>query len=155
MAEQIIEVTRPTAAAPDAVFALMLDAHGWPSWSPLDSASVERHSPDGPGGVGEIRVVRTGRFTSRERVIASDSPGHFAYELLSSGLPVRGYEAHVRVEPSTTGATITWRSTFRPKVPGTGGLIRRGLGKFIAQLVEGLAAEAAAPQRRSAERLRT
>ncbi len=34
-------------------------------------------------------------------------------------------------------------SQFDPKIPGTGGLVRRGLDKFIAENVNGLAAYAA------------
>ncbi len=37
------------------------------------------------------------------------------------------------------GTTINWRSTFRAKVPGSGGIYRRQLGAFISQTVEGLA----------------
>ena len=46
------------------------------------------------------------------------------------------------------GTTINWHSTFRPKVPGTGWLYRRALGKFITRTVEGLAV-AADMERRS------
>jgi hypothetical protein len=143
MAEQVIEITRTTDASPDAVFELLLDATGWPSWSPLGSGTVERAASDGAGAVGEIRVFRTGRVSSRERVIASERPSHFAYELLS-GLPLRGYQAHVRIAPTRDGASITWRSTFRAKVPGTGWIYRRALGRFIRQLVDGLAVAAVA-----------
>ena len=142
MREQVIDITRQTTADANTVFAMLLDAEQWPSWSPLGSASLERRSPDGPGAIGEIRVFRTGRWTNRELVIASERPVHFAYELLS-GLPLRGYQAHVRITPGATGATINWRSSFRPRIPGTGRLIRRGLGRFITELVDGLAAAAA------------
>ena len=48
------------------------------------------------------------------------------------------------------GTSITWRSTFRAKVPGTGGIYRRELGKFIKQTVDGLAAAAASERARTA-----
>jgi hypothetical protein len=46
------------------------------------------------------------------------------------------------------GTTIHWRSTFRAKVAGTGGLYRRQLGKFIKQTVDGLAVAAARTSQR-------
>jgi len=146
MAEQIIEITRTSSASPDDVFALLLVAERWPDWSPLGTGTVELRAPQGPGAMGEIRVFRTGRYTSRERVIVSDRPHHFAYELLS-GLPLRGYQAHVRIAPTAGGSAITWRSTFHAKVPGTGWIFRRKLGSFIGDVVDGLAtaAERTAP----------
>ena len=48
----------------------------------------------------------------------------------------------ITLTPTPEGTAINWRSTFRPKVPGTGWLYRRELGKFIGRTVEGLAAAA-------------
>ena len=44
------------------------------------------------------------------------------------------------------GTEIRWVSQFDPKYPGTGGLVRRGLDKFIAENVNGLASYASAPR---------
>ena len=63
--------------------------------------------------------------------------------MLEAGLPLRDYRAVVTLTPGAGGGTsINWRSTFRAKVPGTGWLYRRQLGKFIGETVEGLAAAA-------------
>jgi hypothetical protein len=70
-------------------------------------------------------------------------PGEvFAY-VLEAGLPLRGYRAVVTMTPTDAGTLIRWVSTFRAKVPGTGWLYRRELGKFIGRTVEGLATAAA------------
>ncbi len=61
--------------------------------------------------------------------------------MLEAGLPLREYKAVITLTPAAHGGTtINWHSTFRPKVPGTGWLYRRELGKFIRRTVEGLAA---------------
>jgi hypothetical protein len=44
------------------------------------------------------------------------------------------------------GTAITWRSTFRAKVPGTGWLYQRQLGLFIGRTVNGLVARAESAQ---------
>jgi hypothetical protein len=70
-------------------------------------------------------------------------PGRrFSYALLS-GLPLRGYRANVDLTPADGGTTIHWRSSFTPKVPGTGWIFRWALGTFIQRCVDGLAAHAA------------
>jgi hypothetical protein len=96
-----------------------------------------------PEGVGAVRLFTTGRIKSRERVVECQADEVFSY-VLEKGLAVRDYVAVVTLTPSTPGATtIHWCSTFRAKVPGTGGLYRRQLGKFIKETVEGLALAAA------------
>ncbi len=45
--------------------------------------------------------------------------------------------------PNGTGTDIRWRSSFTAKIPGTGWLYRRQLGRFIQRMVDGLAARAA------------
>ena len=132
-----IDVEASSSAAPERVWALLADAGSWPTWAPFDEAQVESGQ-----GVGEIRRFRSGRVTSRERVVALEPPRRFAYEFLS-GLPIRDYQAEVTLAPTAeAGTAIRWRSSFRAKIPGTGWVLRRNLTKFIAKTAEGLAREA-------------
>jgi uncharacterized protein YndB with AHSA1/START domain len=138
---QVIEHTLTTKAPPATVFALLLDGSTWPSWSPIDSFELVEKGDGEPEGVGAVRIFRTGRHTSRERLKMVKPNERFCYELIS-GLAVRDYVAVVKLQPSGEGTTITWRSTFRGKVPGTGWIYRRHLGGFIGMTVNGLAAAA-------------
>ena len=132
-----IDVEASSSAAPERVWALLADVGSWPTWAPFDEAQVESGQ-----GVGEIRRFRSGRVTSRERVVALEPPRRFAYEFLS-GLPIRDYQAEVTLAPTAeAGTAIRWRSSFRAKIPGTGWVLRRNLTKFIAKTAEGLAREA-------------
>jgi len=132
-----IDVEASSSAAPERVWALLADVGSWPTWAPFDDAQVESGQ-----GVGEIRRFRSGRVTSRERVVALEPPRRFAYEFLS-GLPIRDYQAEVTLAPTAeAGTAIRWRSSFRAKIPGTGWVLRRNLTKFIAKTAEGLAREA-------------
>ena len=65
----------------------------------------------------------------------------FAYTHASS-LPVRDYRGEIDLTPTAGGTEIRWVSTFLPKIPGTGALMRRGLDGFIAAMTDGLAAGA-------------
>jgi hypothetical protein len=51
---------------------------------------------------------------------------------------IRDYRASVDLEPIADGTVIHWRSSFLPKVPGTGWVIRRGIGSFIERCAQGL-----------------
>ena len=71
-----------------------------------------------------------------------EPPTRLRYRLLS-GLPLRDYEATIDLTDAPGGGTdIVWRSQFEPKIPLTGGLFRRSLGRFIHDTAERLAREA-------------
>jgi hypothetical protein len=138
MGEQVIEHTVRTTGDPAAVFALLADGSTWPEWSPLGSFVLLAPGDGQPEGVGAVRLFTTGRHKSREQVVVARPNEEFSY-VLEKGLAVRDYRAVIRLTALDDGGTsIQWRSTFRAKVPGTGGLYRRELGKFIGETVEGL-----------------
>jgi hypothetical protein len=141
MGQKVIEQHATAKAPPATVFALLADGSTWPEWSPIDSFELVESGNGTPEGVGAIRIFRTGRIASRERVVVLTPDKLFSYELVS-GLAVRDYRAVVRLEPSGESTAIHWRSTFRPKVPGTGWIYTRQLGRFIGLTVNGLAAAA-------------
>jgi uncharacterized protein YndB with AHSA1/START domain len=134
---QEIDVTAHSDAPPERVWALLADARSWPRWAPFDDAMVEEGE-----GAGELRRFQAGRRTTRERVTTFEPPRRLGYELVS-GIPIRDYRAEVTLTPADGGTEIRWRSSFRAKLPGTGGIARRGLHRFIEQTAEGLAREAA------------
>jgi len=142
MAQQVIERTATSTADPPAVYALLADGSTWPDWSPLGTFALIEPGDGSPEGVGAVRLFVTGRHKSRERVVERRPGEAFAY-VLEEGLPLRDYRADVTLTPADAGTLIRWRSTFRAKVPGTGWLYRRELGKFIGRTVDGLARAAA------------
>jgi hypothetical protein len=149
MGRQEISERAHTSAPPAAVHALLRDGATWPAWSPLGSFELREEGRDGGESPGAIRVFRTGRTTTVERIVELVPDRRFSYELVS-GIPIRGYRADVDLTPAADGGTdIHWHSTFTARVPGTGGLIRRSLGRFIGRTVAGLAAHAAALPRDS------
>jgi Polyketide cyclase / dehydrase and lipid transport len=145
MGQQLIEHAVTTTAAPAAVFGLLADGSTWPEWSPIDSFELVTPGDGTPEGVGAIRVFHTGRIHSRERVVTAKPNQVFSYELIS-GMAIRDYKAVVTLLPAVNGTAITWRSTFRAKVPGTGWLYQRQLGLFIGRTVNGLVARAESAQ---------
>jgi uncharacterized protein YndB with AHSA1/START domain len=133
---QEIDVSGRSSAPPERVWALLADARTWHRWAPFDDSTVEEGD-----GLGEVRRFRTGRRTTRERVTGFEPSRRLEYELLS-GIPIRDYRAEVTLAPDGDGTTIRWHSRFDTKLPGTGPLFRRALGRFIEKTAEGLAREA-------------
>jgi hypothetical protein len=143
MGRQRIEHHATTTADPATVYALLRDGASWPTWAPIDSFELEREGEGEPEGVGAVRILRGGRVVGRDTIAEWVPQRRFAYTHASS-LPVKGYRGEVDLTPTADGGTeIRWVSTFEPKVPGTGGLLRRGLAKFVGQVADGLAEHAA------------
>lgn len=140
---QTIDVRVPTKARPDTIYALLREGSTWPAWSPLGSFELRSPGDGEPEGLHAVRVFRTGRSTSVERVVELVPDRRLSYELMH-GLPLRGYRADVDLEPDGAATVIHWHSTFHAKVPGTGWLYRLVLGNFIRRCAEGLATHAAA-----------
>ncbi len=143
-----VRVTGRSSAAPEAVYALLADISTWSRWGPWTSTTLESTAPDGGGGVGAVRRLESRTFgrtiVSRERVVEAEPGRRIVYALLS-GLPLRDYRGVVELTPDGDGgSTITWSSSFEPRVSGTGWLYRGVLQKFVADLVPALAGAAAA-----------
>jgi Polyketide cyclase / dehydrase and lipid transport len=130
-----IQKTAITTADPATVYGMLLDGPGWTRWSPIDSVELE----NGAEGVGQVRVLTSGRVTGRDTVDELIPERRFAYRNESEQIPVRNYRGVVDLQPADGGTAITWTSTFDPKYPGTGWLVRRGLEKFIGEMTDGLA----------------
>ncbi|MGH9133887.1 MAG: SRPBCC family protein [Ilumatobacteraceae bacterium] len=149
MKRRQIDITARTDASADAAFRLLADGTTWTGWSPMDSFELERAGDPPPEGVGAIRVFRRGRTTGRDEIVEVVPGRRLGYRSLS-GLPLRDYRATVDLEdgqsgPSgQSGTVIRWRASFEPKIPGTGRIFERGLGKFLQQCADGLARAAAA-----------
>ena len=147
-ATQVIDIVRTTTASPSTVYGLVADGSTWPTWSPIGEFELERAGEAAArgDGVGAIRVFRTpqpwgGATTSREEVVEAVPDKRFSYVMLS-GLPITQYRAVIELTPTEGGTSIHWRSTFQGRY-GLGAGVKWGLGRFIAEAVDGLAAHAA------------
>jgi hypothetical protein len=142
MGRQRIEQHATTTADPATVYALLRDGAGWPAWTPIESAEIERPGAEEPEGVGAVRLYRSGRVTGHDEIVELVPNRRFAYAH-TSNLPVRNYRGEIDLEPTPEGTAIRWVSTFEPRLPGTGALLRRGLSRFLADCTNGLAEHAA------------
>ena len=143
MALQEIDEREWSSASPETVYALLIDGSTWPQWSGIGSFELKKPGDGGGESLNAVRVFRTGRVTSVERLVELVPGRRLSYALLS-GLPLKNYRADIDLLPGDGGTMIRWHSTFAAKRPGTGWLYRRVLGRFIGEAVRGLAAYAEA-----------
>ena len=115
-----IDVRAQAHASPQQVWTVLADTASWPDWAPFDEVAVEQGH-----GVGEVRRLRSGRITTRERIVGFEPPRRYVYEIIS-GLPIRDYVAEVLFSPlAGDGTEVRWQARFRPKIPGTGWVLKR------------------------------
>ena len=132
MALTTIEIQHRADAGPEAIWALLADVDTWSDWGEWDSTRLQKPAPDGGGGVGAVRELHLKRTRSIERVTDFEPPHRMTYALIGGNLPVRDYRGEVLLEPAPGGGTtITWRSTFRAKLPGTAGIVANRLRPFL------------------------
>ena len=146
MARHVIEAKAHSNASREAVWALVADAEGWSRWGAWSSVEIRREGNPPPAGLGAIKALtsQTRRpIVSVEEITVFEPPARLGYKLIEGGLPLRDYVASITLEPAAEGGTdITWRSQFNAKIPLTGGMFRRALGRFIQATAERLAREA-------------
>jgi uncharacterized protein YndB with AHSA1/START domain len=144
MQTRTIEVTAPSPAAAEHVWALVADVATWSEWGAFDESVLERPGTPEAEGVGAIRRFRRGRYDNTEEVVRFEPPHALSYEVRAGNIPVRDYHADIELSERPGGGTsITWRSRFRARWP-LAPLIERGLRSFITETAARLANAAAA-----------
>ena len=135
---QTIHHEMPSTASRADVYQLLADSETWPLWTPIDSCDITV-----PEAIGqpEERIFVNGRYRVHERVIEKTPDEAVAYTLIS-GLAVKDYMARISLATVTEGTLITWHTTFRAKIPGTGLLYRSALDKATLEFLRGLAKQA-------------
>ncbi|AUA15270.1 SRPBCC family protein [Streptomyces sp. SID8361] len=134
-------VTAHSHADPDAVFSILLRPGSWPLWSRIDAAEAEVGDPGDPQRAGDIRIFRTGRAVSHERIVELITDKRFAYENVNG--PFRFYRGAVELTRSHGGGTdIVWSAHFAPKLPLSGPFWRWYLTRFMQGMADGLARHA-------------
>jgi len=136
-----VERTTWIDASVDKVWHLLGDHRGMPGWFPVDNVALEHEGVPAPNGVGAERVMRGARLNLREQVIGWDEPRVLRYRLLD-GAPIVCHQGRVELRPARGGTDVTWSIRYRPKIPGTAGLVRRAMQKLLDDALPRLKARA-------------
>jgi hypothetical protein len=122
------------------VFALLAAGDRWSEWAgPFVPRSRWAVTADPPGSVGAVRRLGVGVLGSSERITEFVPDRRLAYEI-DSWQPYKDYRSTVDLVPTTDGGTrIVWRSSFEPRVPGTGPALRVALAALVGSFARNLA----------------
>lgn len=125
----------------EVVWQVMTDHVRYARWGSAKTVTMERVGEPDPNGVGAVRVFHTGPSKVREEVVEFEPPVRMVYRL-ASGLPVRDYRSEMVLDEERSGSDVvtvlTWSSSFTPRLPLTGGLLRRVMASAVDRFAEGI-----------------
>ncbi|MCZ9348321.1 SRPBCC family protein [Streptomyces mutabilis] len=136
MSSLAVTATSRSSAPAAVVYAALLDAESWPSWSSY--YEVEWDLPAGgdrPARAGDRRTIysRIGRVCCRERIVELVPDQRFSYEQAAG--PFESHRGSVDLARVPDGGTdITWSAIYRHTLPLLDTLRRRRLQVLVDDL---------------------
>ena len=139
MSQLRVEAEGITSADPEAVWSLVADANGYPSWGPWNDGGYQP-AAEGPSRKGSVQWFRYGRHTTVEEILEVDEPRRLVYTVLR-GMPVRNYRAEVTLTPAAPkGTSVRWKATWDGTFMGR--MVHRRLQQIYRQVMTDLVAAA-------------
>jgi uncharacterized protein YndB with AHSA1/START domain len=133
------EVQGRIPAPVETVWNVFTDHVGWQDWAGVKEVVLRQQGDPPPNGLGAIRVVRSKGIAVEEEITEFDPPKRMVYRLVA-GAPVRDHRGEVRFEEIEDGDTrVIWTVRFRPRIPFTGGLLRRAIESTLRDVLLRLA----------------
>jgi uncharacterized protein YndB with AHSA1/START domain len=137
---QHVEVTHRYEASPQEVWDVYTDHARWSEWSGFPGSRLVREGESDRNGRGAVRAFAGG---VREEVLDFEPAKRMTYTVVGGPFPIRNHLGEVTFEPDGGGTRVVWRCRFEPKVPLTGGLLRRFIAGSFRRALAGLAAHLA------------
>lgn len=137
-AMQLVEVTRSFPWPIEVVFRRYTDHAKWGEWVGLGPVWLAAEGADERNGVGCVRAFSLAPGL-REQVTAFEPPFRMEYRVVAGAFPLADHHGEVVFEEDGAGTRITWRVSFRSRLPLTGVLIRRGLTMLFNRVLANLA----------------
>jgi hypothetical protein len=106
-----------TEASPAQLWPLLEDVTKFAEWGMWEETGYREPGETSPHGVGALRWLRSGRYTTVERVVEMVEAQRLSYRVVS-GLPVKDYLATVELTPDGTGTRVDWSATYAPTILG-------------------------------------
>jgi len=135
---QRIEVERLIPHPIERVFRRYTDHAGWSEWAGLGIVRLVREGAPDRNGVGSVRAFALAPGL-REEVIVFEPPRRQEYRVTRAAFPLTDHHGEVIFTPEGPGTLVTWRVTFRSKVPGLGWPVERGIAALFRWMLRRLA----------------
>jgi catechol 2,3-dioxygenase-like lactoylglutathione lyase family enzyme/carbon monoxide dehydrogenase subunit G len=118
------------AASADRAWKVLMDHEGMSSWSGFKRVTLERPGETDRNGRGAVRSLWSPLGTVMEQVTCAEAPRLVRYRVIA-GSPFVCHQGEIRLEPEGAGTRICWTVRFRPRIPGTGGLLSVVFGRML------------------------
>ncbi len=128
-----IEQTVHVAAPPDVTWQVISDHEAMSEWAGIGPVRRIVDGETDPNGRGAQRELNIGG-TIVEQVIADNPPCSYRYRVIKGSLFVC-HQGELLVRPHGDGTALTWKIRFRPRIPGTGGLIAARFGRALNRMM--------------------
>jgi uncharacterized protein YndB with AHSA1/START domain len=135
-----VEIERVLAHPIDDVFRCYTDHVGWSRWAKMGAVSLAREGSPDVNGVGAVRAFRAAPGLEEE-VVTFEPPHRMEYRVVKGGFPITDHHGEVLFAKDGSGTRVTWRVSFRSKVPGVGKVLESGIGKVFERILDGLTKE--------------
>ncbi|HSW15113.1 MAG TPA: SRPBCC family protein [Solimonas sp.] len=131
------------AADVDSSWAIVSDHERMASWSGFDRVQLTRSGAPERNGYNALRHMEGSPGTLQEEVIAWNPPHSYRYRV-TQGSPFVCHQGEIRLHSAGPVTELVWTIRFRPRIPGTGALLRwildralrSGLHQRLKPLVE-------------------
>ena len=110
------------------------------SLSPNISIKLETQGKPDSNGIGSLRIVTIGKRQFRERIEKIKPQCNISYSLLS-GAPVNNYIGSIDIESISSNTLITWNVQFKPKVLGSGWIVKWFVKRTINYIISEIETE--------------
>jgi catechol 2,3-dioxygenase-like lactoylglutathione lyase family enzyme len=123
------------AAPIDAVWAVVSDHEGMERWSGFDEVALRLPGAPERDGYGAERLLRRrGMGAVVEQVTEWQPPVGYRYRVIE-GSPLVCHQGEVRLRDVGGETELAWTIRFRPRIPGTGGLLRTLLQRMLRDML--------------------
>lgn len=124
--EQTVVLDAPLARA----WAILSDHEGFAQWSGFPQAALTRPGHTERNGYGAERrlVGPTGAVV--EQVVGWEPQQRLRYRIVD-GSPFICHQGEMRLRPLGDKTELTWRIRFRPRIPGTGSILRAVASRML------------------------
>lgn len=113
------------------------DHEGWSTWAGLGRVRLVKTGAKDRDGVGAVRAFSSSPGLLEE-VVAFEPPSLMQYRVTQGPLPFDRHLGEVMFDAVDGGTRVTWRVTFRCRVPGLGWAMELGLAALFRRVLGSL-----------------
>jgi uncharacterized protein YndB with AHSA1/START domain len=129
-----IEHTVRIAAPVQVTWDVITDHDNMASWLGVGAVRRVVDGAPGPDGLGSQRLLKLPGTTATEQVVTFEPPTTYRYRV-THGSPFVCHQGEISLRGDGVGSELTWTIRFRPKVVGSGRMLRIALSVALGRVL--------------------